>query len=112
MDNTTPIQEAIQNESKIIAGLKGDVSKAISMGAMFDKIHVQILLKHHQECKQHLESLLPKEKEFVGKVWDAARDETVYPDTSKGTAGVGGQLVTSGYTHDKENFLNQLYPKP
>lgn len=78
-DNTTPLQQAIFN----VRGLKDrDYSK--------------------EEIVTILQSLLPKEKEFVGEVFDAGRDFGEFVSEDIATR-------TTEYPN-KQQFINQLYP--
>lgn len=77
----TPIQEAIaywtQRKKEIIEGDSG-------LNTQYDTLFIQ-----------YLESLLPKEKEFAEKCFDAGID------------------FSEGVDHpNKTVFINQLYPKP
>lgn len=51
---------------------------------------------------------LPIDREQAEKIWAAAREEVVYPDTSCGK-GVGGQLMTSRAKYNTvDDFLKQF----
>lgn len=83
----TPIQQAIQTFKSQIGELNSESDHTLKV-----VIH-------------HLESILPKEKEFVGKVWDAAISHHEQEERSPGLAGPRNPLP------DKNKFINQLYPK-
>lgn len=87
MQNKSPIQQAIENFKSHIGNLGSESDLALEV------------------CVHYLESILPKEKEFVGKVWDAAISHHEQEERSPGLAGPRNPLP------DKNKFINQLYPK-
>lgn len=55
------------------------------------------------QITDYLKSLLPKEKEFVGKVWDGAQPTVEWSE--------GGNEIEGVSKQDKDQYLNKLYAK-
>lgn len=88
----TPLQEAIQK----LESLKSEISNSL-----ISKDQKAWALSVNESAIQHIKLLLPKEKEFVGSVWDAA----VKWEVEDGWI----QIEESAPPPDKQQFIENLY---
>lgn len=92
----TPLQEAI-NEAEV------------RLRVMEQQKASELELLRQQDQILYLESLLPKEKEFAEKCFDAG-SARMKIETDKYQDGFNRALADKT-THTKQQFLNQLYPE-
>jgi len=85
----TPIQQAIEALTDLYA--RGE-----AIG------YSNTELSRIRSCITKVESLLPKEKEFVGKVWD---------DAAERISNIFTKTFPESAIADKQQFINQLYPQ-